>query len=186
MFKKKLKWRLPQQSRLQGKTYSDYGWHLFLDAINEAPLDEGTVNVCTERKPDHSEARRKPDPQIATSSFFFFARHCTARVICDLTQATNIPRERGRGGDKEEKMRKPDVEVKYYWLIPSKAATIDWSQDSLAPFWTGIVARTGSVTCMRPYGFSVSDELSPGTVGLFFIRFARVKYRFKGLSFTKT
>ena len=32
--------------------------------------------------------------------------------------------------------------------------------------------------------FNFSEQLSPGTVGLFFIRFARVKYRLKGLSFT--
>ena len=32
--------------------------------------------------------------------------------------------------------------------------------------------------------FQFSDELSPGTVGLFFIRFSRVKYRLNDLSFT--
>ena len=40
-----------------------------------------------------------------------------------------------------------------------------------------VVKRSGLVTGMRLYRFSVSDELSPGTVGSFFIRFARVKYR---------
>ena len=64
------------------------------------------------------------------------------------------------------------------------ALAIHRSQDSLAPFWTGIVVGSGSVTGMRLYGFSVFDELSPGTVGLFFIRFAQVKNRLKGISFT--
>ena len=36
---------------------------------------------------------------------------------------------------------------------------------------------------MRLYGFSVSDELPLGAVGLYFIQFARVKYRLNSLSF---
>ena len=52
-------------------------------------------------------------------------------------------------------------------LRSSERVAIHRSQDSLPPFSTGIVAHRRSVTGIRLYGFSVSDGLSPGAVGLF-------------------